>query len=297
MSAGFALSIAFILLVLLAAAVIIVAGLVRRPRREWQVAMMGQAQEVRYVGSSSTRVRPVKARRVSLDEMWAANSVAQSAYVGALKLPDREQVADALAPAPQAVLSQFRAPAAAVRPVVRAPQMTAVPTPPPPPRDYLDEDPFYEPDVVTGEVSLFNAAIERQQFDDARWEGMEHPAPAVTPRAGMVLAKEILATAGKSTATWISTQLATLREQWSRLQDSRGRSAGQQQADTAKDPGEVYAAGGGEAPPAIPAPPDMDDDLVEGDELGGWVASLESASDGPRSISEPHWRRTDNPLS
>lgn len=98
MSAQVSLYVAVIVLFLIALAVITVAALVRRPRREWQVAVMGQTQEVRGSGLSDLRLKTVKARRVSLDEMWATNSVAQSAYVGAPRIPDRSTVAAALAP-------------------------------------------------------------------------------------------------------------------------------------------------------------------------------------------------------
>lgn len=98
MSAQVALYVAVIVLFLVALAVITVAALVRRPRREWQVAVLGQTQEVRGTGLSDLRLKTVKARRVSLDEMWATNSVAQSAYVGAPRIPDRSAVAAALAP-------------------------------------------------------------------------------------------------------------------------------------------------------------------------------------------------------
>lgn len=98
MSARVALYIAVILLLLLALAVIVVAALIRRPRREWQIAVMGQTQEVRGTGLADLRLQTVKPRRVSLDEMWATESVPQTAYVGVPRLPDRSTVAYAIAP-------------------------------------------------------------------------------------------------------------------------------------------------------------------------------------------------------
>lgn len=224
MSVRLALTIALVLLFLLAILVIVVAGLVRRPRREWQVAVMGQAQEVRYVGSSSVRGRPVKPRKVSLDEMWAANSVPQSAYVGAPRLPDRDQVAAALAPASDEILSRYRAPVttAHLRPATRP---TPVPAPPPPPRDYLGEDPFYEPEVVTGEISLFNAAVERPDFDDAQWEGVNPADAEGAPTLGVERAKEVLSSATAATTSWFSTQATTMRGRWDRWRESRAIAA------------------------------------------------------------------------
>lgn len=98
MSAQVALYIAVALLFFLATAVIIVAALIRRPRRDWQVAVMGQTQDVRQIGVSSVRVSPVKPRHVSLEEMWVTNSVPHSAYVGVPRVPTKNIVVDALAP-------------------------------------------------------------------------------------------------------------------------------------------------------------------------------------------------------
>lgn len=98
MSAQVSLYVAVIVLFLVALAVITAAALVRRPRREWQVAVMGQTHEIRGSALSDLSLKTVKPRRVSLDEMWATNSVPQSAYVGAPRIPDRSMVAAALAP-------------------------------------------------------------------------------------------------------------------------------------------------------------------------------------------------------
>ncbi len=97
-SARVALYIAVILLLLLALAVIVIAALVRRPRREWQIAVMGQTQEVRGTGLADLRLQTVKPRRVSLDEMWATESVPQTAYVGVPRLPDKSALVAAIAP-------------------------------------------------------------------------------------------------------------------------------------------------------------------------------------------------------
>lgn len=222
MSARLALSIALILLFLLAVVVIVVAGLVRRPRREWQVAVRGQAQEVRYVGSSSTRSRPIRPRKTTLDEIWATNSVPRSAYVGAPKLPDRDQVAAALAPAPQASLLQF----------VSAAAMPKAPSPPPPPRDYLGEDPFYEPEVVTGEISLFNAAVERPNYDDARWEGVDSALDEGAPTIGLARAQEVLSKASATTASWLSEKTADLRRHWDSWKQRSTETPNQEAAGT-----------------------------------------------------------------
>ena len=101
-----ALYLALIILVLLAILVLVSAALVRRPRQEWQVAVRSQTQDVRESGMPSIRNPGLRPRKVTLDEMWAVNSVPESAYLGAPKLLHREEAIAALAPAPRELVQQ-----------------------------------------------------------------------------------------------------------------------------------------------------------------------------------------------
>ena len=89
------LIIALAALVFLAFAVILVAALIRRPRREWQAAVHAQTQDLR----SGAVPAKLGAKKTSLDEIWNLYSEAGSAYVGAPRLPDREEVRDRISPA------------------------------------------------------------------------------------------------------------------------------------------------------------------------------------------------------
>ncbi len=206
MSVRVGLYIALILLVLLAVAVIVVAALVRRPRREWEEAVLGQTREVKGQSWSSLRMNAVRPRRVSLEEMWATNSVPYSAYVAAPKIPDRQAVAAALAPAPEGHAAwrelQLMIPkSAAGEEVLEAsaqgrytdarPPQAAPPPPPPPspdpvpsdavaaspaPVDYLARDPFYSAEVRDGAIAISNAALQNPNFDDEAWVGYQQEA-------------------------------------------------------------------------------------------------------------------------
>ena len=192
MSAHHALYLALIILVLLAILVLVSAALVRRPRQEWQVAVRGQTQDVRESGMPSIRNPGLRPRKVTLDEMWAVNSVPESAYLGAPKLLHREEVIAALAPAPRELVQQYQG-------VFLGAQVSSHPAPPPPPS--LEDDEFYEPAVVTGEVSVFNAALDRPGYEeDEEWvDGAELKFVDVMREKA-----EIAKTAWSGVSTWVS---------------------------------------------------------------------------------------------
>ncbi|WP_099332714.1 hypothetical protein [Actinomyces minihominis] len=290
MSAKLALYLAIGVLILLAVTVIAVAALVRRPRREWQVAVRGQAQDVRAVGISSWHGKPVKPRRVSLDEMWATTSVPQSAYVGAPKIPDRQAVLDALSPAPSHVIAQY------TDSFARSSVLT--PRPAPAPQPMVGEgDPFYEPAVITGEISLFNAALPQETYDDqgdweARAEASRIPFKEV---AQGWLANARTASAGAG--AWLAAAAAQLREKFATTEDEASENQGEDViVEVSEDEvlPEADVPVGDEAPlddhPVPPPPPPSVDDLER------WVNHLgESNETSEHEEGQPHWRSPSDP--
>ncbi len=189
MSARIALYIAAVLLVLIAVAVIAVAALVQRPRREWEVAVRGQTQEIRFIGMPSLRAQTIKPRRISLDEMWATHSVPESAYVGAPKIPDKQAVVAALAPAPAEAIRQYQG--VFLGTSVKPPTMLE-------PQKRRPADSFYEPEVTSGEISLFNAALDRPVYDDDGWDEDDQP-----ETLGLARAKEVIADTTATFRGWL----------------------------------------------------------------------------------------------
>ncbi len=312
MSAKLALYLAIGVLILLAVTVIAVAALVRRPRREWQVAVRGQAQDVRAVGISSWHGKPVKPRRVTLDEMWATTSVAQSAYVGAPKIPDRQAVMDALSPAPAHVIAQYTDSFA--RSSVLSPR------PAPAPQPVVGEgDPFYEPAVITGEISLFNAALPQETYDDqGNWEEKAEASKVpFTEVAQGWLAGAKAASSGAG--AWLVATTAQLKERFTKTEDEVSENSDENVVpeslgeDVAPDysdedivdevaevieeevlpeadlPVEEETPAHESAVPPPPPPPSVDD-------LEQWVSHLgESHETSGHEEGQPHWRSPSDP--
>lgn len=318
MSAHHALYLALIILVLLAILVLVSAALVRRPRQEWEVAVRGQTQDVRNAGMPSLRNPGLRPRRVSLEEMWAANSVPESAYVGAPKIPHREEVVAALAPAPRELLQQYQG-------VFLGAQVTPAPSVTRPP--VIEDDEFYEPEVVSGEISLFNAALDRPDFEgDQEWtDGAELTfADVVREKA------EIAKSTWTGVSSWVSDVTGSARALFAKdgadsdgvehnvesdpdadsgvLVDAEPVVEAEEHAEVsdgaeddvevddeaeveAQDDVELEPWDGDGIPtglPPVPAPP------PEPEDLDNWVRGLGEDRLGSEGHSHPRWRSTSN---
>lgn len=93
------LNVALGALVSLAFIVILVAALIRRPRREWQAAVHAQTKGLKVRDEALEGSYSGKTKKTSLDDMWILYSQPGSSYVAAPKIPDREQLRQAVAPA------------------------------------------------------------------------------------------------------------------------------------------------------------------------------------------------------
>ena len=274
MSAHHALYLALIILVLLAILVLVSAALVRRPRQEWQVAVRGQTQDVRESGMPSIRNPGLRPRKVTLDEMWAVNSVPESAYLGAPKLLHREELIAALAPAPRELVQQYQG-------VFLGAQVPSHPAPPPPPS--LEDDEFYEPAVVTGEVSVFNAALDRPGYEeDEEWvDGAELKFVDVMREKA-----EIAKTAWSGVSTWVSDATGSARALFAK--DQVERETDDVVAEEEEETIEVDETVAGvdesvsEADVAVPEQEDLDN----------WVRDLAEGEEGGVNRYHPSWRPT-----
>ncbi|WP_187995096.1 hypothetical protein [Schaalia sp. JY-X159] len=308
MSAHHALYLALIILVLLAILVLVSAALVRRPRQEWQVAVRGQTKDVRESGMPSIRNPGLRPRKVSLDEMWAANSVPESAYLGAPKLLHREEVMAALAPAPRELVQQYQG-------VFLGAQIAQGPAAPPPPS--LDDDEFYEPAVITGEVSIFNAALDRPGYEeDEEWtDGADLKFLDVMREKA-----EIAKAAWSGVSTWTSGAASSVRARFAK--DDADSDSVEHIVEPDPDPqvdsaalvdaepmvqddlevdvvilddaeldveGETWGSEGTQAqPPLVPAPP------PEPEDLDNWVRGLAGGEEDRVNRYHPSWRPTSN---
>lgn len=305
MSAHHALYLALIILVLLAILVLVSAALVRRPRQEWQVAVRGQTQDVRESGMPSIRNPGLRPRKVTLDEMWAVNSVPESAYLGAPKLLHREEVIAALAPAPRELVQQYQG-------VFLGARVPSHPAPPPPPS--LEDDEFYEPAVVTGEVSVFNAALDRPGYEeDEEWvDGAELKFVDVMREKA-----EIAKTAWSGVSTWVSDATGSARALFAKDQVERetddvvaeeeeetievdetvaGVDESVSEADVAvpeEDAPVIDSEPAPDAPDAFEFPEDLPPvPAPEPEDLDDWVLGLAKGEEDGVNRYHPSWRPT-----
>ena len=211
----------------------------------------------------------------------------------------------ALAPAPRELVQQYQG-------VFLGARVPSHPAPPPPPS--LEDDEFYEPAVVTGEVSVFNAALDRPGYEeDEEWvDGAELKFVDVMREKA-----EIAKTAWSGVSTWVSDATGSARALFAKDQVERetddvvaeeeeetievdetvaGVDESVSEADVAvpeEDAPVIDSEPAPDAPDAFEFPEDLPPvPAPEPEDLDDWVRGLAKGEEDGVNRYHPSWRPT-----